>query len=343
MRATIKDIANDTGLSVTTVSLVLNGKAYKIPDDTKKRIMESARKLNYRPNQLAVSLVKKRSKTIGLIIPDIGNVFYAHMVKGIEECCRQYGKTLILCNTNDLHERDMEYIHLLADQGVGGIIYVMSRECGEAAGRKAVRLLEQLQMPFVLLDRFLTETDCAEVILDHEMGGYLAARHLAELGHKRIACVTGPQNLADSARRLKGYARALQEFHIPFNENLVYEGDYTMECGARAVTALMEHEFTAIFACNDLSAFGVCRQLAGYGKRVPGDISVVGYDDAFYTEMLAVPLTTVRQPVYEMGVESVKQLISQIKGKKAEKSHTVFKPELIVRSSTVGVGQEWSV
>lgn len=343
MRATIKDIANDTGLSVTTVSLVLNGKAYKIPDDTKKRILESAHRLNYRPNQLAVSLVKKKSKTIGLIIPDIGNVFYAHMVKGIEECCRQYGKTLILCNTNDLHERDMEYIHLLADQGVGGIIYVMSRQCDEAAGRKSVRLMKQLQMPFVLLDRFLTETDCSEVILDHEMGGYLAARHLAELGHKRIACVTGPGNLADSARRLKGYARALQEFHIPFDEALVYEGDYTMESGARAVTALMEHKFTAIFACNDLSAYGVCRQLAGYRKRVPGDISVVGYDDALYAEMMAVPLTTVRQPVYEMGVESVKQLISQIKGKKAEKSHTVFEPELIIRSSTVGVGQEWSV
>ncbi len=340
MRATIKDIANDTGLSVTTVSLVLNGKAHKIPDETKKRIVESARKLNYRPNQLAVSLVKKRSKTIGLIIPDVGNVFYAHMVKGIEECCREQGRTLILCNTNDLHERDMEYIHLLADQGVDGIIYVMSRESDKAAGKESIRLLERLQMPFVLLDRFLTDVECAEIILDHELGGYLAGRHLAELGHKRIACVTGPANLADSERRLKGYARALQQFHIPFNKELIYEGDYTMECGERAVAALMHHEFTAIFACNDLSAFGVCRQLSKYHKKVPEDISVVGYDDVLYAEMMAVPLTTVRQPVYEMGVESVKRLISQIRGDKTENKVAVFEPKLIIRSSTVGIGQE---
>ncbi len=343
MRATIKDIANDTGLSVTTVSLVLNGKAHKIPEDTKKRIMESAQKLNYRPNQLAVSLVKKRSKTIGLIIPDIGNVFYAHMVKGIEECCREYGRPLILCNTNDLHERDMEYIHLLADQGVDGIIYVMSRESDETAGKESVRLLEQLQLPFVLLDRFLTDVDCAEIILDHELGGYLAAKHLAELGHKRIACVTGPANLADSERRLKGYARALQEFDIPFDEKLVYEGDYTMECGERAVAALMQHGFTAVFACNDLSAFGVCRQLSQYHKKVPEDISVIGYDDALYADMMAVPLTTVRQPVYEMGVESVKRLISQIKKKKVENKIAVFEPKLMIRSSTVGIGQEYSI
>ena len=285
MRATIKDIAADTGLSVTTVSLVLNGKAYKIPDDTKKRIMEAAKRLNYRPNQLAVSLVKKRSKTIGLIIPDIGNVFYAHMVKGIEECCRESGRTLILCNTNDRHERDMEYIHLLADQGVDG-------------------------------------------------------SHLAELGHKRIACVTGPARLADSGRRLKGYVRALEEFQIPFDETLIYEGDYTMECGTRAVDALMPHGFTAVFACNDLSAFGVCRQLSKYNLKVPEDVSVVGYDDVLYAEMMAVPLTTVRQPVYEMGVESVKRLISQIKGKKSENKITVFEPKLMIRSSTVGMGQE---
>lgn len=343
MRATIKDIANDTGLSVTTVSLVLNGKAHKIPEDTKKRIMESAQKLNYRPNQLAVSLVKKRSKTIGLIIPDIGNIFYANMVKGIEECCRENGRTLVLCNTNDLHKRDMEYIRFLADQGVDGIIYVMSRESDETAGKESVRLLEQLQLPFVLLDRFLTDVDCAEVILDHEMGGYLAARHLAELGHKKIACVTGPANLADSERRLKGYARALQEFHIPFDERLVYEGDYTMECGERAVTALMQYGYTAVFACNDLSAFGVCRQLSQYHKKVPVDISVVGYDDVLYAEMMAVPLTTVRQPVYEMGVESVKRLISLIKKKKVEKRQAVFEPKLIIRSSTMGIGQECNI
>ncbi len=265
------------------------------------------------------------------------------MVKGIEECCREYGRTLVLCNTNDLHKRDIEYIRFLADQGVDGIIYVMSRESDETAGKESVRLLEQLQLPFVLLDRFLTDVDCAEVILDHEMGGYLAARHLAELGHKKIACVTGPANLADSERSLKGYARALQEFHIPFDERLVYEGDYTMECGERAVTALMQYGYTAVFACNDLSAFGVCRQLSQYHKKVPVDISVVGYDDVLYAEMMAVPLTTVRQPVYEMGVESVKRLISLIKKKKVDNKTAVFEPKLIIRSSTMGIGQEYNI
>lgn len=334
MRATIKDIASDTGFSVTTVSLVLNKKAYKIPESTKKQIMESAVRLNYRPNQLAVSLVKKRSKTIGLIVPDIGNIFFANMAKGIEEACRELGRTVALCNTNDRHDRDVEYINMLTDKGVDGIIFVMSRDSDFQVGHESIDLMEELKIPYILMDRFIELDGIPGVIMDHVKGGYLATKHLIDLGHTRIACVSGPMQLASERERLKGYNKALWEAGIEPDNQLLYEGDYTREGGQAAVDYLRGREFTAVFACNDASAFGVFWQLKKYGLCVPGDISVVGYDDVFYAEMLEVPLTTVRQPLYEMGMETVKRLIAQIKKQENEKRFIVFEPKLVIRQST---------
>lgn len=334
MRTTIKDIAVVTGLSVTTISLVLNGKAHKIPEETKKRILEAAKDMHYRPNQLAVSLVKKRSKTIGLIIPDIGNIYFANMAKGIDEACREQGRTLILCNSSDRHDRDIEYINMLADKGADGIIYIMAKDSTLSKAVQAVKLMEGLKVPYVLLDRGLDSMEYPAISTDHEKGGYLAARHLIELGHRKIACVTGPIGMSGAQRRLRGLLSAMVEYQIPIDLNLISEGDYTSEGGAAAVDQLIQHEFTAIFACNDASAYGVCRRLKHYGKSVPGDVSVVGYDDVFYAEMLEVPLTTVHQEVYSMGFESVRQLLKVIKQKEKMEKSVVFEPELVLREST---------
>lgn len=335
MRTTIKDIAEITGFSVTTVSLVLNKKAHKISEDTKKQILQTAERLHYRPNQLAVSLVKRRSKTIGLIIPDIGNVYFANMAKGIDEACRQCGRTVVLCNTNDLHERDMEYIDVLADRGVDGIIYIMAQDSSPEKSVKAIQLMESLKIPYVFLDRSLDSMEYPGIGTNHMAGGYLAARHLIELGHRKIACVTGPiKTLSDSQRRFRGFLSAMEEFHIPVDLNLIYEGNYSPEGGAAAVDYLINYEFTAIFACNDASAYGVCRQLKKYQKKVPDDVSVVGYDDVFYAEMLEVPLTTIRQSVYKMGMEAVSQLLRMIKKNEKMSDSIIFEPELIIREST---------
>lgn len=337
MRATIKDIAVATGFSVTTISLVLNGKAHKISDETKKRILDAAEQMHYRPNQLAVSLVKKRSKTIGLIVPDIANVYFANMARGVDEACREHGFTVILCNTNESHDRDMEYINMLADKGADGILYIMAKDSTQEMGLEAVELMEELKMPYVILDR-LIEARYPGIATDHETGGYLAASHLIRLGHRKLACVTGPiGTLADSQRRLRGFLCALREWEIPVRMELICEGSFTPEGGAAAVDELMNYEFTAIFACNDASAYGVCRRLKEYGKRVPEDVSVVGYDDVLYAEMLEVPLTTVRQKVYAMGMEAVRRLTALIRQESAMERSIIFEPELIVRNSTARV------
>ena len=339
LRTTIKDIANYTGFSVTTISLVLNNKANKIPQSTKDTIMEAVEKLNYHPNQVAVGLLKKRTQTIGLIISDVSNVFFATLAKGVEDACRRQGWNLILCNTNDKHERDLACIQVLADKGVDGIVFCMARDSDREKVQESMDLMDKLKMPFVMVDRYLEGADCSSVIVNHIQGGYAATKHLLERGHRKIGCVTGPSKLEDSQRRLAGYQKALMEYRIPYREELVYEGNYDRESGARAAAYFLNDcsEVSAIFAFNDMSAYGVYARLKKEGYRVPKDISLLGYDDIFFSEILDVPLTTVKQPVYDMGVEGVRLLLEEIESEKRSKKCVTFQPELIVRESV----REW--
>ena len=336
MRTTIKDIANYTGFSVTTISLVLNGKADKIPKSTKDVIFDAVEKLNYRPNQIAVGLVKKRTKTIGLVISDVSNVFFSNLAKGVEDECRRNGWNLILCNTNDLHKRDLEYIQVLADKGVDGILFCMSLDSDKKRALESVDLMKKLKVPFVMIDRFLEEVDCCSVIVNHRSGGYAATKHLLELGHQNIACVAGPLALEDSQHRLKGYKEALEEYGIAYDPDLIYEGNYDRESGKEAVEYILglSKKVTAIFSFNDMSAYGVYNRLKKHNYYIPRDMSLVGYDDIFFSEILDVPLTSVSQPVYDMGVEAVQQIISEIGSGVNSRKCITFQPKLTVREST---------
>lgn len=333
MRTTIKDIANYTGFSVTTISLVLNNKAKKIPKSTKDTIMEAVEKLNYHPNQLAVGLVKKRTQTIGLIISDVSNVFFSTLAKGVEDTCRRQGWNLILCNTNDKHERDVSYIQVLADKGVDGILFCMARDSNKEKAKDSIQLLKKLKIPFVMIDRYLEEVECSSVIVDHKQGGYAATKYLLSLGHRNIGCVTGPSGLEDSMERLKGYKKALEEYGVSYNEDFIYEGNYDRESGVQAVEFFEGKGLSAVFAFNDMSAYGVYNSLKKKGISVPGQMSLVGYDDIFFSEILDVPLTTVKQPIYEMGVEGVKQLLEEVESGVGAHKCIRFQPTLIVRES----------
>lgn len=333
LRTTIKDIANYTGFSVTTISLVLNNKAHKIPKSTKDTILDAAEKLNYHPNQLAVGLVKKRTDTIGLIISDVSNVFFSNLAKGVEDECRKKGWNLFLCNTNDKHERDLSYIQILADKGVDGILFCMSLDSDKKKAMESIALLEKLKMPFVMIDRFLEEASCSSVIVNHIQGGYAASKYLLEQGHRKIGCVTGPQELEDSRDRLTGYQKALKEYGVPYRQELIYEGKYDSESGYLGAKYLTEQKATAIFTFNDMSAYGAYNYLKKQKIHVPEQISLVGYDDIFFSELLDVPLTTVRQPVYDMGVEAVKQLAEEVENERKSQKCITFQPSLIIRDS----------
>lgn len=341
MRTTIKDIASYTGFSVTTISLVLNNKANKIPQHTKDLIMDAVKKLDYRPNQVAVGLVKKRTQTIGLIISDVSNVFFSTLAKGVEDACRKQGWNLILCNTNDVHERDLSYIEVLAAKGVDGVLFCMSRDSDKEKAKESIELLKRLKIPFVMIDRYLEEADCSSVIVNHMQGGYAAAKHLLGLGHRRIGCVTGPLALQDSKERYMGYQKALKEYGLACEPEWIFEGDYDWESGMRAAEYFSGEglDVSAVFAFNDMSAYGVYNGLKKKGYSVPGDISLIGYDDIFFSEILDVPLTTVRQPVYDMGVEGVKLLLEEVDSGVHTKKCITFQPELVIRESAAWTEQ----
>lgn len=334
MKATLKDIAADTGFSVTTVSLVLNNKPSKIPECTKQIILEAAKRLDYRPNQLAVSLVKKRTDTLGLIVSDVSNPFFSTLAKGVEDICRENGCNMILCNTNNMHKCDLDYINMLVDKGVDGIIYGMAGDSTLKNAIDSCKLMKEQDMSFVIIDRYFKKLHTSYIGVDHLMGGYYATKHLIEMGHKKIACITGPLHLDDVLERLKGYKKALKEAGIKYDSKLVFEGRYNMESGAAAFPWLMKTKCTAVFAFNDMTAYGLYIEAKKNGISIPKDFSVVGYDDIYFSKILEAPLTTIKQPVYEMGVKATEILIEAIKNKKMPEEQFVYQPELIVRSST---------
>lgn len=333
IKSTLKDIAADTGFSLTTVSLVLNHKPCKIPDTTKAIIFESAKRLEYRPNRLAVSLVKKKSDTIAFVVSDIRNTFFASLAKGVEDACRAYGKTMILCNTDNQHEQDIRYINMLVDKGMDGIVYGMSGDTNLEKGRECCQLMENQGMPFVMVDRYFKELDYPCIKVDHVQGGYLAAKYLIEKGHRKIACASGPAFLDDAADRLRGVQKALEEAGIPFDPSLVYEGPYEMETGEQAFAYFQDKSYTAVFAFNDLIAYGFYTQARKAGKRIPEDFSLVGYDDIYFSAILETPLTTVHQPVYEMGKKAAKKLFHIIDAEPEEEQTIVLEPYLVERES----------
>ena len=333
VRATIRDIAEKAGVSITTVSLVLNGKELRIASATKKRIIEIANELNYRPNKLAVGLITKKTNTLGFIVPDISNSFFGELAKGAENEASNCNYNIILSNTNDNPEKDLEYMDILLDRGVDGIIMVPSSVCAGEILKKCYQLMEQCQKPLILVDRIKMGDKYTSISVDHEMGGYLATKHLIENGHEKIACITGPLGMLNSRLRFLGYKKALETYKIPFCPRYVEEGNYHVEDGEVLAEKLFKHGVTAIFAFNDLMAYGVYKAARKLGYKVPNDISVVGFDDLFYSGIMEVPLTTIRQPSYEMGEASVRKIVELLSDTNATNESIFYKPELVVRSS----------
>ncbi len=343
MRATLKDIAEATGLSVSSVSLVLNDRPNRISAKNRQLILEKARELHYHPNQTAVSLITRRSTTIGLVLPDITNTFFAQIAKGAETRSRELGYSLMLCNTNDSPEKDDDYINVLLSRGVDGILLVSSYQPGGDTLCSARWEPSSLEKPVVLVDRgldqFAHKQRISGVFADNELGGYLATQHLISLGHRKIGCITGPMGAASSKNRLFGHIRALQLAGLTFDSSLVREGDFHTESGFLLGGQLLDLGVTGIFACNDMMAYGVYRAAAQRGVQIPTELSVVGFDDLPFSEITEPPLTTVRQSAYAMGVSAVDKVVRMIRDEHVTEPIETMSPRLILRKST-GVCQK---
>jgi len=333
LSTTMKDVAREGGVSINTVSRALNGKP-DVNKDTKKRILEIADRLNYVPNFLAKGLVTKNTKTIGVIVSDNANPFFARIIKGTEDFARSKGYNIILCNTDERYEREEEAIRLLREKRVDGLLITLT-----PAQEKRADILELKRsgVPFVLLNRHMENIMTDYVINDNVYGAYLAVNHLVKSGHKKIGYISGPPQISSAQERLEGYKKALFENNIDFDNSLVKKSNLKMEDGYRLMKEFLqlENRPTAVFAYSDLLAIGALKALKEAKLRVPKDIALVGYDDIEFCSLLEVPLTTVHQPRYRIGEEGAKILINRIEKKDSEGfQQIVLKPELVIREST---------
>lgn len=335
MRPTIKDVAKAVELSTTTVSLVLNNKPNRISKVKKEAILRAASDLNYRPNRIAVSMVTKETHTIGLILPDISNLYFSELAKIIEEEFRKYGYTVLYGNTCDSVKYDFEYLNIFIDSNVDAIIMVLSASFSEDNKARFHEIIDNNPVPIIILDRSINDKNIKAVLLDQQLGGYLATNYLIHLGHQKIGCITGPKNMTSANDRLSGYILALSEAGIPFDENLIIEGDFSVESGMRALPYLLGQSVTAVFASNDMMAIGVYRECSRFNLKIPQNLSVVGFDDIFLSEFIDPPLTTISQPIDKIAKEAVNQILLLLHGDVSDKNDVIFKPVLKVRGSAI--------
>ena len=329
---TIREVAKVAAVSPTTVSHVINGTRY-VSDGIRARVLSAIKRLGYQHNTLARSLRRGETHSVGLILPDSANPFFATIGRGIEASAFDLGYSVILCNSEGNLRRERHYTEVLTKKQVDGIVFVAA---GDHA--QSLSILLELRVPFVLIDRDLPHVSADAVLGDNKQGGYLATRHLLGLGHRRIGCISGPSNITPSADRVAGYRQALTEAVLPNDEGLIFQGDFHPMSGRMAALELLDQPKppTAIFACNDLMAIGVIRAAAELNRRIPEDLAVVGFDDIELATFTEPPLTTVRQPAAEMGRRAVQLLIDRIRNRELPSRREIFPTVLTIRSSCGG-------
>lgn len=329
-RVTIKQVARLSGVSIKTVSRVINGAAY-VSAETRSRVTRAIQRLKYRPNALARGLVTRRSRSIGLVIADIVNPFFPPLVRSVEDAAAARGYNVILCDTDEDAGRERAAVSLLLEKQVDGLIL-----CSSRLPAAFLRGVADSGVPLVLINRTLSHPRAAAVVVDAAEGGWRATSHLLDLGHRRIAYVAGPASSFSHIGRLRGYREALGSRGIAFDQDLVVGGVATIQAGREAASRLMSlsHPPTAVFSFDDLMAIGAIEELRRRGCRVPGEIAVVGFDDIDLAAFLDPPLTTVAQPKAEMGRLAAGRLLGMIETSSLPSPRIVtLTPELVIRRS----------
>jgi LacI family transcriptional regulator len=328
--ATIREVAEMAGVSFATVSHVINQTRF-VSEETRQRVLEAMKELGYRPNALAQSLRSGKTKTFGLILPDISNPFFAEIGRCIEDAAFKLGYSVILCNSERNPDKEDFYVDVLIKKQVDGVIFVGTTDQVESLDP----LLDQ-KLPVVVIDRDLPNLEVDALLIDNYAGGIQATRHLIDCGHRRIACIGGPSLITPDSKRVNAYHEALNLAGLPLDERLVIRGDYHPESGYEITKMLLNQPDppTAFFVCNDMMAFGALRAIANAGCKVPEDISVVGFDDIELAAYFNPTLTTVAQPKVEIGIRSTQLLIERIEQKSRPYQKAVLPVKLIVRESS---------
>lgn len=330
----IKDVARQAGVSVGTVSNVIN-RPDLVSEDTRTKVLSTIDRLGYVRSESARQLRAGRSRIVALLVLDMGNPFFVDVARGAERAARAAGLGVMVCNSGESPREEAEYLALFAEQRVRGVMVTPA----DATGRN-LEAFRRHGIPFVFADRVVPSEEACSVSVDDVLGGALAVRHLLAGGHDRIAYVSGPMHLPQCRDRYTGALRAAAEVGLPPDSIVVVEADHLdvsagRDAGARLLG--LADRPTAVFCANDLIALGVLQAMYAAGVPVPGEVSIVGYDDIEFAAAATVPLTSVRQPAFRIGQTAAELLIEETGDDAGTHRHQkiVFQPELVVRASSL--------
>jgi len=310
---TLKDVAELANVHTSTVSRVLRGKEdLRIPEETREKIFAAAKKLNYYPDQAARSLRLKKSHTIGLIVPDISNPFFARISRTIEESAYKIGYTVIVCNTDEDQEKEDHFMNVLLQRRIDGLILCPVQDSKE----KICEMLGK-NFPFVLIDRYFEDIETNAVVSDNHKSAYEAVSYLVSKGHRRIAFVKGRKNIYTIQKRLEGYMQGVEDFKLDADPELIVGDGYCLEDGYVSAMRLLDMKQcpTAILASGNLVSVGVMKGLIEKGIKIPDDISIIAYADNVFSPYLMTPLTTVSHPLQMIGTSAFNLLMQHLDSK----------------------------
>ncbi|WP_337099574.1 LacI family DNA-binding transcriptional regulator [Paenibacillus sp. YIM B09110] len=329
MKATIYDVAKEAGVSIATVSLVINGKG-KISKERREEIRGIMLRMGYKPSMIASALTGKKTYAIGLLVPDISNPFFAEIARAVEDEGQRHGYSVFICSTDNKDEKVGHYADLLQQKNVDGVII--------GTGIKELSVLEPLLnggVPITFLARDFPSVEVPSVVVNDYEGGAAAAEHFIALGHRRLAVLAEQDSISSSRERVRGFRQAAEAASLSLDPALVLSSSVN-EGKTKALELLQRHDRpTAIFCCNDLLAIGALRAAKEIGLRIPQDCSIIGFDDTVLASVTDPPLTTIAQPIEQMGQIAVQLLVRNIGRRGEHPERIVLRPELSVRHSTM--------
>lgn len=327
--ATIYEVSKRAGVSLATVSRVINN-SDKVRDLTRKKVERAMKDLGYKPNTVAQSLASNRSNSVGILVPELHGPFFGAMLASIELELRSRGKHVIITAGHSDEEKEKEGIEFLASRSCDALILFVFEVSDEY-----ILALRENSVPIVLIGRLIPgmEDDC--VSLDNRNGGYVATKSLIELGHRQLACITGPLWKSDGQERFEGFKRAMSESGVALDSSLVVEGDYEESSGRQAMEKLLEKDlpFTGLVCANDVMAAGAIEVAREHGLDIPQDLSVVGFDNVFFTRYMHPKLSTVDYPVDLMGAMAARCVLCDVYGVEDQEIKLRFDPGFVQRDS----------
>jgi len=324
-RVTRKDVALRAGVSTATISYVINDGPRPVASETRERVLKAIEDLGYYPNELARSLRISQTSTIGLVVPDLTNPFYADLARALESITFSRGYVTIVCNSNREASKELRFAELLRAKQVDGVVFLPDSDSMDA-----IFTLIKANIPVVVLEH-QDIPGLHGVAIDDFQGGLIATEHLVNLGHRRIAFLRQRTSHTTSQRRLEGYIKALQSANIEIDKSIVVDCEATSAAGAEAMANLLARRrgVTAVFAHNDVIALGAMHAIYCSGLSIPGDISIIGYDNIDAAAFYHPPLTTVRYPSEAVARSAARQLFSMLDGKSIHQTYPTNSIELI--------------